>query len=124
MNRLLAILLTLFALLPHPALLAGVCAGGSGGTGEEEVCPPLCGCCAGGECECVQKKETPPLPATPLTVSQSDLFPVPALPPGEALMPAPVEPVAPARMLMPTAADRARTLSLLPLHVRLCVFLN
>ena len=125
MNRLLAILLTLFALLPHPALLAGVSVNAAGGPCEgEEVCPSLCACCGEGACECVQKKDAPVAPVTPAPVVPGDLYPVPAEPPAETTVARIVMPVAKAGEATQSIEESARLIPHLPLHVRLCVFLN
>jgi len=123
-RSLLAILLLLFAALPHPALLAGVAAETSGPCRTAESCAPACQCCPQHECPCAISEDPPSFPQPSAPVRGSDFHPVPALPPLEIItLPGPACPELKAGMV-PSAADRALTLPLLPLHVRLCVFLN
>lgn len=124
MNRLLAIVLILFALLPHPALVAAAWTVAADCAPQEE-CRPACPCCpAGGGCACVQEENNPPAPPqTPAPLRGNDFYPVPVLPPV-------VKDLPPAAIyreirenLIPSTADRVRTMTLVPLHVRHCAFL-
>jgi hypothetical protein len=120
MRTLLAILLTLLTVLPHPALLASAkqkapdCTGGSSG----------CACCPAGECECsLNKEDLPVTPVPALPVSVSDFHPVVAAPPVQgfefALMP-----VVPERKSQPAQAPLVSVNGQdVPLYVRHRAFL-
>ena len=124
MNRLLAIILMLFALLPQPAVLAAVWTAVPDCAPKEE-CRPVCACCpGGGSCECVmQEQETPAPPQTPAPVRGTDFYPVPVLPPVEMDIPRVTVQREERAVSIPSAADRARKMTLVPLHVRHCAFL-
>ncbi len=87
MRFLLAIFFALLAVLPHPALLAGVCgdAKACAAAEEEPGMEPGCACCQAGACGCeMRAPESAPRPASPAPVIQgADFYPVAATPPLE-----------------------------------------
>jgi hypothetical protein len=120
----LAVLLMLFAALPHPALLAGMRADKSGSCTDSEFCADRCQCCPQGQCACADKpvRTPPPQPFAPAR-SGPDCHSIPTLPPAPLRCPwrKPLRKVE--KSIVSSTAHHAGILSPLPLHVRLCVFL-
>jgi hypothetical protein len=122
MRKLIAIMLAVFTVLAHPALVAATmsyaprCA-------VEVQCGPVCPCCPAGQCSCAHENESPG-PFQPAVPSRTqDYYPVPALPPmTEWGIRKPASPVCRSQPFL-SAADRVRTLSLVPLYVQHCTFL-